>query len=97
MWEKSGIIRNEKGLNEAKKFIEKYIYNFEAVKINRENSIPSLFELRNMLITSHLVVMSALKRKESRGSHYRSDFSSEDKKWRKNIVVTKNKMLPKEL
>ena len=32
------------------------------------------YELKNMLITAKLIVLSALRRKESRGAHYRIDY-----------------------
>jgi len=48
-------------------------------------------ELRNMLEVSKIVCLSALLRKESRGSHYRSDFPKEDNhNWLKNIIARKD-------
>jgi len=48
-------------------------------------------ELRNMLAVSKIVCLSVLLRKESRGSHYRSDFPKEDNhNWLKNIIARKD-------
>jgi len=58
MWKDVGIIRNRRGLLEAKNFI----YDIK----NRD--IGRLLELR--LNTASNIVESALKRKESLGSHY---------------------------
>jgi len=76
MWQNVGIYRNGKSLNQALNDIE---------QIEREFNKPDYcdnieqYELRNMLITSKLVVISALQRKESRGAHYRTDFLQTDK------------------
>jgi len=49
-------------------------------------------ELQNMVAVSRMVIKSALERKESRGSHYRSDYPDEnDRDWLNNMVVSKGK------
>ena len=58
MWKDVGIVRTRKGLLEAKNFI----YDTKSKKIGR------LLELR--LNTAAAIVMSALRREESLGSHY---------------------------
>ena len=58
MWKDVGIVRTKKGLLEAKNFI----YDTKSKKIGR------LLELR--LNTAAAIVMSALRREESLGSHY---------------------------
>ena len=76
MWQNVGIFRNEESLNKALNDIE---------QIEKEFNKPDYcansdeYELRNMLITSKLVIKSALKRNESRGAHYRTDFLQTDK------------------
>ena len=76
MWQNVGIFRNEKSLNQALNDIEQIEREF-----NKSDYCDNIeeYELRNMLITSKLVVKSALKRKESRGAHYRTDFLQSDK------------------
>lgn len=63
MTNKVGVERNEKELNEA--FNDVSILNQKYKKINQIN---------NTIITSLLIIKSAINRKEHRGSHYRSDF-----------------------
>ena len=70
MWNKAGIVRNEKSLTEAKNELETLINNTK----NQVFSSQSGYEYRNMLITSYLITKCALERKESRGAHYRSDY-----------------------
>ena len=71
MWNKVGIIRNEKNLQEAIKELEVISNEF-----GYTDKCPSqeAYELRNLLIVAKLVIDFALNRKESRGGHFREDF-----------------------
>ena len=71
MWRNVGIFRDENSLNQAQNDIKQIEHEFN--KFDYCDSIEE-YELRNMLITSKLVVKSALQRQESRGAHYRTDF-----------------------
>ena len=66
MWENVGIFRSQETLEKALTEIEKL--EFDKPQTKEE------YEFRNMLIVSKLIVKCALKRKESRGSHYRTDY-----------------------
>ena len=46
-------------------------------------------EKANLLLLASLIAKSAEIRKESRGAHYRTDFSITDSKWEKHIVLSK--------
>jgi L-aspartate oxidase len=83
MEQKAGIVRCGKSLKEALEKLEEW------AKI-MEGSCASIkeFEFRNMITVARLITASALKRKESRGAHYRSDFpDTDDKHWKKHIVI----------
>lgn len=73
MWNNVGIFRNEKLLNDALDVIIRLQSEF-----GREYRCASTeeYEFRNMLITSELIVKSAINRKESRGAHFRTDYPS---------------------
>ena len=75
MWDNAGIIRNNEKLNIAKENIEKM-----KTKFGYTYKCPSRshYEMRNMLTIAELIVEFALKRKESRGAHYREDFPQKD-------------------
>jgi L-aspartate oxidase len=68
MYANVGLVRNEFGLREALSRIEA----LEAAFPRAGN------ELRNLLVVGRLIAEAALSRKESRGSHYRSDYPSTD-------------------
>ena len=73
MWDYVGIFRNDNLLKIAKQklfIIRKEVENFYySYQINSD-----LLELRNLLTVAELIVNSAMKRKESRGLHYNSDY-----------------------
>ncbi len=75
MWQNAGIIRDgvklESAREELKKTEEKFGYKYKCPD-------RSHYEMRNMLAAAKLIVEFALKRKESRGAHYRTDFPPEN-------------------
>lgn len=78
-----GIVRNEEGLFYAKQEIEKYRNLLQ----NKKNKNVKDYELQNIVLLSGLVIESALERKESRGAHYRSDYSrTDDENWLRSII-----------
>ncbi len=54
----------------------------------RENrDLIELLEYENMLLLAQALSLSALKRTESRGAHYRRDFPEESPEWEKHIQI----------
>lgn len=91
MWDKVGIIRDEKNLLEAKEAIVGMQKDFKRTRkcLNKDE-----YEYRNMLTVALLIVESALQRKESRGAHSRSDYTQTNLEGiHSNITKTLNKEL----
>ena len=82
-----GIVRSNLRLHRALrriKLIKKETENFyKKTKVTRE-----LIELRNMALIAFLIIKSALKRKESRGLHYNTDYPAASKKYLKDTVIS---------
>jgi L-aspartate oxidase len=73
MYSNVGLVRNESGLREALARIGEL-----------ESAIGSeAGELRNLLVVAELITQAALARRESRGSHYRSDYPQSDEAFAK--------------
>lgn len=85
MWRNAGIARDSKGLESALKGVKKIEGEFG--KILKEGVNPEVIELGNMILVSKLIVKSALKRKESRGVHFREDYPKKERKWERHIVL----------
>lgn len=71
MWQKVGIIREESTLLEALDDIDRIATEFGE---NRFCTTTEEFELRNLLHVSEIITKMALKRNESIGAHFRSDY-----------------------
>jgi L-aspartate oxidase len=84
MWEKVGIVRNKKDLSAALKQLKEWDRMMKDHAPDR-----SLFELKNMITTSMLITRSALLREGSVGAHFRSDFPTKGRNWRKRTVIVR--------
>jgi succinate dehydrogenase/fumarate reductase flavoprotein subunit len=90
MWRKAGIIREGTSLKEALARVKAIASNLAGLGAKDIKGIIKTVELQNMIRASEMVCRAAIKRQESRGSHYRSDFDTEDNdNWLKNIIIRK--------
>ena len=85
MWDYVGIVRSNNLLKRAE--IAMKIINQEVNYFYGKYLISSdLIELRNLALVANLTIKSALKRKESRGLHYSSDYPEPLKNARPTIL-----------
>ena len=73
MWDYVSIVRSNQRLERAAKRIQ-IIYQEVKDFYKRTKVFPELLELRNLTACAHVIIKSALRRKESRGLHYTLDY-----------------------
>jgi L-aspartate oxidase len=85
MWEDVGILRLEANLKVARDVLR---------EMDQAHSWSSMatFEFQNMLDVANLITEAAIIRRESRGAHYREDYSErDDVHWKKHVVICRDK------
>jgi L-aspartate oxidase len=77
-----GITRDRAGLTEAQRAV-----NFWCrYALAREFRNRAGWELQNLLTVARLMIDTALRREESRGTHYRTDFPErDDSHWQRHL------------
>jgi succinate dehydrogenase / fumarate reductase flavoprotein subunit len=93
LYKNAGVFRTHDSLASALEYVH-YLMKMSSglCCINKERSdnveLLSIIEFRNALTVSEAMVMSALAREESRGSHYRNDFpEKDDKNYEANTII----------
>lgn len=92
-----GPVRNGDELTEAVEKFESMQDLLDSVVVASQDKLYNrekmeALELPLMLNTAYMIASAALERKESRGSHYRTDYPDKnDAEWRQNIVLKKGK------
>jgi succinate dehydrogenase/fumarate reductase flavoprotein subunit len=94
LWEKAGIIRDERSLKESIDGIDGVLEELDAHLASNPLDFFRICECRNAALSAGAIAVSALKRTESRGSHYRQDFPKESEDWLKHIHVRMNRGKP---
>lgn len=88
MWDYVGIVRSNQRLERAQKRIHNIYLEIEEF-YRKTKVFNQLLELRNLITCSHMIIKSAMLRKESRGLHYNIDYPNkfEDKYAVNTIIV----------
>ncbi len=94
MWDKVGIFRNEKELEDALRTVKKLRERYAGVRVQDgsrvfNTELMQAVELGFLLDNAEFMAYGAQLRKESRGSHFRTDFPGrDDKNWLKHTIFT---------
>ena len=95
MMSNCGVFRNKDGLEVCLKKVKELQGRFKKAKVTDRgktfnSELIETIELQHMLEYSEIIVVSAIAREESRGSHARTDFSKrDDAKWLKHTLSYK--------
>jgi len=84
MWDKVGIIRSGKDLEDAARTLAAWEKG-----LLEPGDRPS-YELNNLVLCARLMTEAALIRKESRGAHFRTDFPRTLPEWQRHIVFRRS-------
>ncbi len=82
MWRFVGVRRTEQELLESLRSVEQW----QRYVLFRQFEEADGWELQNMLTIARVIVRSALRRQESRGVHYRTDFPKSEQAWLKRLT-----------
>ncbi len=76
MWDYVGIVRSDLRLKRAENRIN--LLGFEVEELYKKTKVfESILELRNLITCSQIIIVSAKRRKESRGLHYTLDYPNQ--------------------
>ena len=92
MWDKGGIVRDGPGLESALASLEELGHRAEAASVpavrQYNQAWQEWLDVRSIITVAQVTCLSALARRESRGSHYRSDYpESNDHDWLCNVMI----------
>ncbi len=86
MWDYVGIVRSKIRLTSAYKRMK--VFNKEIEDYYKKTRIsPELLELRNCGAIADMIIQSALRRNESRGAHFMSDYPESLEQYKKNTII----------
>ncbi len=86
MWDYVGIVRSATHLKRAYSRIH-FLYEEIEEYYKRTKVFSSLISLRNLSAVAHMIISSAMRRNESRGLHFMSDYPEQSDKFLKDTIV----------
>ena len=91
MWTYCGVVKSEENLKKGLEKILKLKSLLNEIEViiedNNYQDLINKFDLKASIITSEATIISAIARKESRGSHQRSDYKKIRQEFNKNFLV----------
>ena len=91
MWRNCLTVRNQKGLENCIDELKRLRHEeLPKLSITDNAEVFRALAIPNMLDAAQMIANAALKRKESRGTHFREDYPErDDKNWLKTININK--------
>ncbi len=91
MWENCGVVRDENKLMEGLKKVERLKESAKSLDVRPDSEgyedLMLAFDLEGAIMSAEATILGAKARKESRGSHQRSDYSKTSKEHELNYVI----------
>ncbi|MGB5494248.1 MAG: L-aspartate oxidase [Sedimenticolaceae bacterium] len=94
MWDYVGIVRSNKRLERARRRVDLLRHEIEEYYGNFRVS-NDLLELRNLVDVAGLIIVSAQRRRESRGLHYNLDFPDRDENQAAPTILIPDNYVPR--
>jgi succinate dehydrogenase/fumarate reductase flavoprotein subunit len=89
MWEHVGVIRRTGTLSQAFETLQALATQAHDCRGDRPATVVRCLELDHLVLTAQAIALAALTRAESRGTHYREEFPTQnDAAWHCNVVVS---------
>jgi L-aspartate oxidase len=87
MWRDVGVFRDAASLERALQVIEPAWTAWEATIAAGRSGTPATWRAHSLLVVARLIAGAALRREESRGSHWRRDFPDrDDLHWKRHVT-----------
>ncbi len=91
LYEAGGPLRDGPAIEQGIKDLEALEKRTNSVKVESPAQLKDALETENILLLGKAILGAALRREESRGPHFRSDFPHKDAAWFKRILVSMDK------
>jgi fumarate reductase (CoM/CoB) subunit A len=92
LWDSASMLRNGKDLEGAVEQLNSARDELlNGVRVDSLRKLKEFLQIRNMLMVGSFIANAAMRRKESRGAHFRTDYPfRDDKNWLKNIFILRD-------
>jgi L-aspartate oxidase len=91
MWTDAAVFRDRAGLERASARLAPLRAAFEQALAEGAGLTPETWRLGSLLTVGSLVVAAALRREESRGAHWRTDFPAREGRWKTHTGFTRSR------
>lgn len=88
LWNKAGIIRNDKELQQAEEDLEILLRRLKAARAHTLRERCRKVSWRQGVLAGMSIVLAARQRTESRGSHCREDYPETSPRWQRHVAVS---------